>query len=159
MKKLAACNFEDLLQCALPVFKELLDDEHNKAVLDLLFALAYWHPLAKLCLLTDSTVDRLKEVTAHLSRQLRHCNSCAPKLAPLPTGPKGHYDRKAAAAAAAGTAPLEPTATGSKTKFFNMFTYKGHSLGDYVRTILFFGIIDSYSMQPIHNILKPPPSI
>ncbi|KAJ7662384.1 hypothetical protein B0H17DRAFT_951378, partial [Mycena rosella] len=32
-----------------------------------------------------------------------------------------------------------------------METYKGHSLGDYVRTIRFFGTVDSYSTQPVSN--------
>ncbi|KAJ6538578.1 hypothetical protein B0H10DRAFT_2254637 [Mycena sp. CBHHK59/15] len=40
-KKPAAHNFEDLLQCALPVFVELPDDEHDKVILDLIFILAF----------------------------------------------------------------------------------------------------------------------
>ncbi|KAJ6486035.1 hypothetical protein DFH09DRAFT_811068, partial [Mycena vulgaris] len=70
MKKLAAHNFEDLLQCALPVFVELLDDEHDKVILDLIFILAFWHSLAKLRLHTDLTVNELKAVTRMLGRQL-----------------------------------------------------------------------------------------
>jgi hypothetical protein len=56
--------------------------------------------------------------------------------------------KKTAAAKAAGNAPPQPLTEGCKKKIFNMFTYKGHSLGDYVRTILFFGTVDSYSTQP-----------
>ena len=65
MKKLAARDFEDLLQvleltlhayfcpltclkCAIPVFEGLLPEVHDKIVMDLLFELATWHFLAKL---------------------------------------------------------------------------------------------------------------
>lgn len=43
-----------------------------------------------------------------------------------------------------------------KPKILNLFTYKFHALGDYVRTIRLFGTTDSYSTQivsfhPIHH--------
>ncbi|OJA15139.1 hypothetical protein AZE42_07563 [Rhizopogon vesiculosus] len=39
MKRLATRDFEDLLQCAIPVFEGLLPNPHNKVILDLLFDL------------------------------------------------------------------------------------------------------------------------
>ncbi|KAJ6619167.1 hypothetical protein B0H10DRAFT_1794003 [Mycena sp. CBHHK59/15] len=48
MKKMAARNYEDLLQCAIPVFEGLLPEPHNNTVLNLLFTFAEWHVLAKL---------------------------------------------------------------------------------------------------------------
>ncbi|PPQ80385.1 hypothetical protein CVT24_000610 [Panaeolus cyanescens] len=48
MKKLAAHNFEDLLQYAIPVFEGLLEDQHDQIIGRLLFELATWHALAKL---------------------------------------------------------------------------------------------------------------
>ncbi|KAJ7697053.1 hypothetical protein B0H17DRAFT_1197774 [Mycena rosella] len=155
MKKLAARNFEDLLQCALPVFEELLPDAHNTIILDLLFTLAYWHALAKLRLHTDFTLDQLQAVTTMLGRQLRYftrvtCAAFTTKELPREEAARGRRTaKKAAAASAAGTAPPKSRGTGgSKIKVFNMETYKGHSLGDYVRTIRFFGTVDSYSTQP-----------
>ncbi|KAJ7101024.1 hypothetical protein C8R43DRAFT_1048129 [Mycena crocata] len=154
MKKLAARNFEDLLQCALPVFEGLLDDEHDSIIQDLLFTLAYWHGLAKLRLHTDFTISRLKDVTVQLGRQLRNfarnlCPQFATKELPKEEAARGRrHARKAAAAKEAGTETPPETRKGPKIKLFNLFTYKGHSLGDYVRTILFFGTVDSYSTQP-----------
>jgi hypothetical protein len=37
-----------LLQCAIPVFDQLVPPPHNKTILDLLFVLGMWHALAKL---------------------------------------------------------------------------------------------------------------
>ncbi|KXN90922.1 hypothetical protein AN958_03356 [Leucoagaricus sp. SymC.cos] len=48
IKKLAGQDFEDLLQCAIPVFEQLLPAPHTELVLDLLFILGRWHALAKL---------------------------------------------------------------------------------------------------------------
>ncbi|KAF7326767.1 hypothetical protein MVEN_02595700 [Mycena venus] len=158
MKKLAARNFEDLLQCALAVFEELLDDPvHDKVILDLIFTLAFWHSLAKLRLHTDLTVNELKEVTRMLGRQLRHftkvtCAAFVTRELPREEAARGRRTaKKAAAGAAAGTAAppaAQQPAPGARIKKFNMETYKGHSLADYAATILFFGTTDSYSTQP-----------
>ncbi|KAJ6457005.1 hypothetical protein C8R47DRAFT_1248481 [Mycena vitilis] len=154
MKKLAARNFEDLLQCALPVFEDLLDEPHNKIVLDLLFTLAYWHSLAKLRMHTDFTVSQLAEVTTLLGRLLRYfkkvtCAAFATQELPKETAARGRrHANLAKKAAAAGTAAPKPAAEGKKTKTFNLETYKLHSLGDYTRTVPFFGTTDSYSTQP-----------
>jgi hypothetical protein len=48
MKKLAAHDFEDLLQCSIPTFEDLLDGPHNKCLMKLLYRTAEWHMLAKL---------------------------------------------------------------------------------------------------------------
>lgn len=37
----------------------------------------------------------------------------------------------------------------SKLKVFNLVTFKLHALGDYARTIRWFGTSDSYSTQPV----------
>ena len=90
MKKLAARNFEDMLQvywylcpcdthsphesisqCAIPVFEGLLPEPHNEIVLTLLFRLAEWHALAKLRMHTESTLTLLESVTTTLGYELR----------------------------------------------------------------------------------------
>ncbi|TFY79546.1 hypothetical protein EWM64_g4464 [Hericium alpestre] len=53
MKKLAARNLEDLLQCALPVFEGLFPDGEDDMVMDLLYYFAEWHALAKLHMHTE----------------------------------------------------------------------------------------------------------
>ena len=42
-----------------------------------------------------------------------------------------------------------------KCRLFNLLTYKLHALGDYVRTIRFFGITDSYSTQIVSSPTCP----
>ena len=40
-------------------------------------------------------------------------------------------------------------AAGRRPKAFNLSTYKGHSYGDYVKTIREYGTVDSYSSEPV----------
>ncbi|KAK2467952.1 hypothetical protein APHAL10511_000247 [Amanita phalloides] len=71
IKKLAVCNYEDLLQCAIPVFEALLPTPHNRIIMDLLFELATWHVLAKLRLHTETTLKGLETSTKRLGDALR----------------------------------------------------------------------------------------
>ncbi|KAG5633817.1 hypothetical protein H0H81_005104, partial [Sphagnurus paluster] len=75
LKKLAARNYEDLLQCVILVFDGLLDGDDNKAVVSLLFTLAEWHALGKLCLHTETTLQWLEQCTTSLGSQLRKFQS------------------------------------------------------------------------------------
>ncbi|KAG6838659.1 hypothetical protein C0991_009889 [Blastosporella zonata] len=59
MKKLAARDYEDILQCSIPAFEGLLPEPHNKILLDLYFELATWHGLAKLKMHTETTLEDL----------------------------------------------------------------------------------------------------
>ncbi|KAG2072542.1 hypothetical protein BDR04DRAFT_1013247, partial [Suillus decipiens] len=59
MKCLTGRDFEDLLQCTIPVFEALLPSPYNELLLDLLFELAMWHGLAKLQIHTDMTLNFL----------------------------------------------------------------------------------------------------
>ncbi|KIM61037.1 hypothetical protein SCLCIDRAFT_26188 [Scleroderma citrinum Foug A] len=59
----AARHFEDILQCAIPVFEGLFPANHGDVIRKLLFRLAQWHALAKLCLHTDESLNYLDRVT------------------------------------------------------------------------------------------------
>ena len=91
MKKMAAHNFEDLLQvsepctchdiylalttpakCAIIVFDGLLPEPHNKSICELLFIMSHWHALAKLWMHNDLTLDVMDKVTILLGASLRH---------------------------------------------------------------------------------------
>ncbi|KAF5384836.1 hypothetical protein D9615_000907 [Tricholomella constricta] len=153
MKKLAARNYEDLLQCAMPVFEGLLDEPHNSQVLDLLFTLAEWHSLAKLRLHTDSTIQLLDQCTTDLGRQLRKftrnvCSAFDTRELPREVASRGRQKAKKKKTTLAATADEPAAKMPPKKKSFNMFTYKIHALGDYTRTIKWFGTTDSYSTQP-----------
>ncbi|KAF7328374.1 GLOBIN domain-containing protein [Mycena venus] len=63
MKKPAAQDFEDVLQCCIPVFEGLLPEPHNTIVLSLLFTFATWHA---------STIRAFRTVTTVLGAKARH---------------------------------------------------------------------------------------
>jgi hypothetical protein len=89
MKKLAARDFEDLLQvgtiytvhqwqstnqeykCAIPVFDGLLPEPHNSTIMRLLFTCAHWHGLAKLRMHTDITLSILDKETVRIGTEFR----------------------------------------------------------------------------------------
>ena len=146
MKKLAGRDFEDLLQCAIPVFERLLPEPHNRHVMKLLFCVSEWHGLAKLRMHTAATLARLEQVTTdlgYLMRDFQH-NTCAKfKTTELEREFEARKRRKARKE---GTkAPKESR----KVKSLNLCTYKFHALGDYVRTIRMFGTTDSFSSQVV----------
>lgn len=55
----------------MPVFEGLLPEPHNTHVLDILFALAHWHAMAKLRQHTDPSLVVLESVTVELGLLLR----------------------------------------------------------------------------------------
>ncbi|KAJ3515164.1 hypothetical protein NMY22_g14524 [Coprinellus aureogranulatus] len=72
MKKLAARDFEDILQCCIPVFDGLLPDkDENRQLLKLLYRTAELHAFAKMRCHTDNTIEHLTEVTVAFGRLIR----------------------------------------------------------------------------------------
>ena len=88
LKKLAARDFEDILQvspyvfypisyaftlfeCSIPVFDGLLPEPHNSAILRLLYFCNHWHGLAKLRMHTDHTLEILDQTTTALGTEFR----------------------------------------------------------------------------------------
>ncbi|EGO04294.1 hypothetical protein SERLA73DRAFT_43904 [Serpula lacrymans var. lacrymans S7.3] len=61
MKKLAARDYQNLLQCAIPVFNRVFPQLYNKMVVTLFYQFATWHALAKLQIHTDSTLALLDD--------------------------------------------------------------------------------------------------
>lgn len=173
MKKLAARDYEDLLQCALPVFEGLLPEPHNTIILDLLFTLAVWHALAKLRLHTDDSLTLLEEATRSLGTHLRHfqattCEAYDTRELPnevlarrrktqnpdqgicksfIELWSTPHSAQRAVTAGDLLGAKLVP-----KVKKFNLNTFKVHVLGHYPRNIKRYGTTDSYSTQPVRGI-------
>lgn len=150
MKKIAARDFEDLLQCALPVFEGILPKPHDNNVLNLLFALGSWHAYAKLRLHTETTLNLLEAATVKLGREMRHfkkttCAAYITKELPREIATRG---RKKAAMALKGKTPVENKKGQSKLiKTLNLNTYKFHALSKYVDAIRRYGTSDSYSTQ------------
>ena len=159
MKRLAAHDFEDILQvslvflvlrllmqcysddqCSIPVFEGLLPEPFNGMLLRLLYKAAEWHALAKLRMHTDSTLDLLRAVTrefGYLMQQFRDRTSDEFNTAELPNE----------------TGTQKSGGRSFTKKKLNLNTYKFHALGDYVATICLFRTTDSYSTQLVGSII------
>ncbi|KAF8802003.1 hypothetical protein BYT27DRAFT_7226594 [Phlegmacium glaucopus] len=155
MKKLAARDYEDLLQCAIPVFEGLLPEPHNKIVHGLLFELVTWHALAKLRLHTKSTVTALETSTTRLGIALRKFASTtceAYETRDLPSEESARGRQKAALSTKKKGlqkhASAKKTTAGPRKRMFNLSCYKPHSLPDYAKSIRMYGTTDNYSTQP-----------
>ncbi|KAF8122985.1 hypothetical protein EV363DRAFT_1181249, partial [Boletus edulis] len=152
MKRLGARDFEDLLQCAMPVFNGLLPEPHNSYVQDLLFDLATWHAYAKLRLHTTDTLNFFDNAVTSLGVTARRflnktCEAYYTRELPQETAVRG---RRVAVLAAKNGVPV-PSGTGeAKRKRLNLQTYKYHALADYPNTIRLRGTTDSYSTQPVY---------
>lgn len=158
MKKLAAQDYEDILQCCIPCFEGLLDPVNNKRVMDLLYTLAYWHGLAKMRLHTQSSLTLLENATTWLGAELRQFDSVTSEAFDTrETTAEASTCGRAAARRLAKKTPSStpqkphPLTAGRRCRRFNLRTIKTHSLGDYVPTIRRFGTTDSYNTQIVSN--------
>jgi hypothetical protein len=167
MKRLAARDFEDMLQvfisvfyryldnmltpfiqCAIPVFEGLFPAQHDVVVQSLLYRFAQWHALAKLRTHSDSTLGFLHETFKKLARQLRNFRdfTCvAFETVELPKEKAARQRRSVQCAAGPNNSSSE--SSGPRVKRFNLSTYKFHAMGDYVQTIKLFGTVDSFTTQ------------
>ncbi|PSR74642.1 hypothetical protein PHLCEN_2v9671, partial [Hermanssonia centrifuga] len=147
MKKLAARNFEDILQCVIPCIEGLLPPTLDKIVLDLLWDLAVWHALAKLRLHTDSTLRVLEKATTYLGSSVRRfaraCDDIDTRELPHEEAARGRRQT----AKGKGT-----TTTGKKRKTLNLQTSKWHDLGHVPARIRSSGTTDNYSTQVVGPI-------
>ncbi|KAJ8494675.1 hypothetical protein ONZ51_g2145 [Trametes cubensis] len=148
MKRMAARDFEDILQCIIPCIENLVVTEHNETILTLLYHVAYWHALAKMRMHTDRSLALLTDATTILGRALRFfahvtCAAFDTKES------RSEYDtRKRAEARRQKTiATSLTTLSGRRPRGLNLKVVKLHFLGDYVRTIKRFGTSDSYTTQ------------
>ncbi|KAG2129235.1 uncharacterized protein EDB93DRAFT_1256297 [Suillus bovinus] len=151
MKHLAACDFEDLLQCALPVFEALLPGRHAKIVQDLLFNLATWHGYAKLRMHTEDTLKFFDKAIIILGQTVHKFAQMTCKYystTELPHKYASHGRQEATLASKQESTSIKAVPSGPKRKKFNLNTYKYHALGDYPDSIRQFGTTDSYSTHP-----------
>ncbi|KAF7335684.1 GLOBIN domain-containing protein [Mycena venus] len=147
MKKMAARDFEDILQCCFAVFEGLLPEPHNTIILTLIYVFATWHAYAKLRMHTDSSVTSFRAVTRELGAQARHflrttCHRYTTYELP------SEYNRRARRHAqknAKSGSTATPSKLSKERKTWNICTYKWHSLGDYADAIVHVGTHDSYS--------------
>lgn len=176
LKKLAARDFEDMLQvsvplvglslytnkhknqCSIAVFDGLLPEPHNSIVMRLLFVCSHWHGLAKLRLHSDITVAILDEVTTALGEafrefQLKVCPAFATRELPREARARERRAQSKSTKSTTGIAESQKLTTATKLKPFNLDNFKHHSLGDYAQTIRDFGTTDSFSSQIVSTFL------
>ncbi|KAL1939913.1 hypothetical protein VTO73DRAFT_9613 [Trametes versicolor] len=167
LKQMAARDYEDSLQCFIPVVEALLPEPHNSAVLDLLFDTASLHGLHKLRMHVASTVqvtDAFFIIFTNTLRRFKQDTCAAYKTTELPKEARARTTRQQGKLGTTGVTipPIAPAtaraeAATPRQKEFNMNTYKLHSLGDYTPSITTVGTQDSYSSQTgelAHRILK-----
>lgn len=105
---------------------------------------------------TDFSLSWLEQCTTTLGRQLRRfqsytCSFFQTRELPKEEAARGRRRAKKQTTSnqkeKRAAAPEAPPS--SNLKVFNLVTFKLHALGDYVRTIGWFGTSDSYSTQPV----------
>ncbi|RDX49140.1 hypothetical protein OH76DRAFT_1351220 [Lentinus brumalis] len=143
--KLAARDYEDRLQCFMPVFEGLLKSKaDNRMALDLIFDLATLHALGKLRMHVPKTIEALGTAASNVGTSTRVfiskvCSKYATVELPKELAARGR--RKARKPRKAG-APA-PTVRGRKE--LNCNTPKFHALRDYATTVLALGPLDNSS--------------
>ncbi|KAL1658267.1 hypothetical protein EV122DRAFT_182009, partial [Schizophyllum commune] len=154
MKKMAARDFKDILQCSIPSFDRLLEGTANEKLLTLLYRTSEWHALGKARMHTDTTLDLLESLTQEFGKLMREFEQMSRSYAtvelPKEASARARRDAQKAATAAGQPALLPadiPVPKTRKAKTLNLSTYKFHALGDYVRSIKLYGTTDSYSTQ------------
>ncbi|CAE6398632.1 unnamed protein product [Rhizoctonia solani] len=168
MGRIAARDFEDILQCCMPVFEGLLPEKCDRAAQDLLFVFAHWHGMAKLRLHTDDSLKTFRVLTSKLGTKLRDFARLTHDMDIRET-PKEYARRRKQYEGARALSMTKRAQVGTSMQrkagsrtgvssdiglldglrlcVLNLNTYKFHALGDYPYTIENFGTTDSYSTQ------------
>ena len=118
-------------------------EPYNTIVLTLLYRTAEWHAFAKLRLHTESTLQHLESLTTELGKLMREFRDITQSDFETVELPKENGARSRRGKG------KEKATSGKKPKSLNLFTYKWHALGDYVRTIRLFGGTDGFSTQVV----------
>ncbi|KAJ3846111.1 hypothetical protein EV368DRAFT_77133 [Lentinula lateritia] len=153
MKRLAARDFEDLLQCAIPVFEGLLEGDDNKMLMKLLYRTAKWHALAKLRMHTKRTLNYMETCTQEFGKLMHDFRDLSQKFNTRETDREmtaryrctAEQAKKSLGQQTSVPPLIAPGAHCKKT--LNLFTYKWHALMDYIWFTWWFGPSDIYSTQ------------
>ncbi|KAI0744837.1 hypothetical protein C8Q76DRAFT_789312 [Earliella scabrosa] len=118
MKKLAARDYEQMLQCSIPVFENLLPAAANEIVMTMLFNLCTWHAFAKLRLHSETTLNAFDLATRALGQSMRAflrkvCPTYATRELPKET------QCRLARAARAATKDAAPKPAAASSKIFS----------------------------------------
>ena len=133
----------------------MLQEPYNTIVATLLYRTAEWHAFAKLRLHTESTLQHLEQLTTELGQLMRNFRDTTQSdfttfELPKETGVRKRHQKSGKGKEKAAAS----SASGKKSKVLNLFTYKWHALGDYVRAIRLFGATDGFSTQVVSNFFS-----
>ncbi len=126
----------------------------------LLFRLAEWHALAKLQMHTDLTLERLKNCSTIVGKELHWFRGWSKDFdtVELPKEVNNRVWRAAKKSEMEASrhnetesqpVPASNPHPGPQKRQLNINTYKFHAIGDYAPTIPMFGMTDSYSTQTV----------
>ena len=135
------------------MFEGLLPEPYNAIVMTLLYRTAEWHAFAKLRLHTESTLQHLDRLTTELGGLMRKFRDATQSTFVTFELPREAGVRQRRQKSGKGKEKAAATSSsGRKPKNLNLFTYKWHALGDYVRAIRLFGGTDGFSTQVVGDI-------
>ncbi|KZT38989.1 hypothetical protein SISSUDRAFT_1128360 [Sistotremastrum suecicum HHB10207 ss-3] len=148
MKQLAARDYEDILQVAIPCFEGLFPDEHNDDILSLIYVFADWHSLAKMRIHTDSTLDFLETASKSLGIHLRHfATKISPTFNVLETPREAMKRARNAARRQDGLTTSVASSSTRKPVTYGLDRIKLHVLADYASCIREHGATDNYDTR------------
>lgn len=174
MSKLAAQDFEDLLQVWTPwhivsvsyhlhtvrppsLWGLSAHTEGNMLLTTLLFNLAAWHAYAKLRLHTDMMLKEFRTLTSSLGRWVYIFikDVCSQyDITKLPHEMATCSRREAVLVKKSGIPSAPQQKPASTCKHLNLSTYKYHMLGNYPDLIAQFGTTDNASTQTVRFFPK-----
>ncbi|KIO16354.1 hypothetical protein M407DRAFT_50707, partial [Tulasnella calospora MUT 4182] len=142
MKGFGARDYEDILQCIIPVFEGLLPSPYNEQVLSTLYAMADLASLASLRLHTETTLLALRLAITRYGTLVRRFASITCTAFDTRETPREHQARmrRASAQSGAGGKPA-----GDSRWTFNLQRFKVHAIGDWPALITEFGTLENYS--------------
>ncbi|KZV97244.1 hypothetical protein EXIGLDRAFT_764538 [Exidia glandulosa HHB12029] len=145
-------EYETILKDAGPCFEALFPDaDFDAFVQTLLFTFAFWHSSAKLAMHTDSSLRRMDQCTQDLGNMMRYFQiTSAERYPTLET------EAEAAKRVRQAQARGKTVSGARKPKFFNLATYKFHSMDHYVPGITRIGTTDNYTTAICEASLQEP---
>ncbi|KAI0754052.1 hypothetical protein C8Q80DRAFT_1225985 [Daedaleopsis nitida] len=146
--KLAARDYEDRLQCFMPVWEVLLPGVDDRITTDLTFDLCMFLSLGKLRCHIPDTLESLDDVAKAIGSDVRTfakktCKKYDTVELPREAAARGRRDARLTASKGKKTS----SGGGRNRKAFNPRTYKLHSLMDYACTCRMYGPTDNTSTQ------------
>ncbi|KAJ3522680.1 hypothetical protein NMY22_g11782 [Coprinellus aureogranulatus] len=129
LRRRAARDYEDILQCAIPAFHGLLPEGLDALVSDLLYVNARWHALAKLRMHTEATLILLEKATSELGDRFRGFIQAVEEIETVETPAEADTKHNSY------SSPLTETMSSQLYRFLGPKTkalyHKGRSLAEY----------------------------